>query len=504
MLLKRYGALVDVDLARALKSLYDDTESSDPARAAAAAGALMALANTADDPEVRGLAAWTNGMARLDRGQMEEAIACLNDAEAQFLALEQPYTAAATQVSKLIALAMLGRYDEAIGCGLQARDVFLAHGDTLAAGKIEQNLGNIYYRRERYREAEQFYRSARERFMALGDQKQLTLADSNLANVLALQHYFREAARLYEEALARAEAAGLDVMQAMIECNLGCLALDQGRYDQALDWLERSRRRYTALGMHHQVARRELDLADAYLELNLAPEAAAIYARVVPTFAELGMRAERARGLANHGRARLLLGQIDEAHALLSEARALYAAEGNVVGEALVMLIEAQIHYAEGNYAATAELAMQAEHPLAEARIWGRLLLARWLRGDALRALGQEHAAQTLLASTLRHAERSVVPQVAQRCHASLGMLAASEGNTERAEAAFKRAIELIEALRTPLPAEEFLIAELAISFELIADLASDDWRADCRFSSIRSSHTSRHHEYMLLGQNIR
>ena len=309
-LLKRYGALANVDLARALKRLYDDTESSDPARAADAVGALMALADTADDPEVRGLAAWTNGMARLDRGQMEEAIPYLNDAEAQFLAIGRPHTAAATQVSKLIALAMLGRYDEAIGCGVQARDLFLAHRDMLAAGKIEQNLGNIYYRRERYREAEQFYRSARERFMALGDQKQLTLADTNLANVLAVQHRFRDAARLYEEALARAAAAGLDVMQAMIECNLGCFALDQGRYDQALDWLERSRRRYTALEMHHHVASTELELADTYLELNLAPEAAAIYARIVPTFAELGMRAEQARASANH-RTRLFAARTD-------------------------------------------------------------------------------------------------------------------------------------------------------------------------------------------------
>src|SRR5438045_925304 len=120
MLLKRYGVLIDVDLARALKRLYDDTESGDPARAAGAAVALMALADTADDPEVRGLATWTNGMVMLDRGQMEEAIAYLNDAEAQFLALGRPHTAAATQVSKLIALAMLGRYDEAIGCGLRA------------------------------------------------------------------------------------------------------------------------------------------------------------------------------------------------------------------------------------------------------------------------------------------------------------------------------------------------------------------------------------------------
>ena len=136
------------------------------------------------------------------------------------------------------------------------------------------------------------------------------------------------------------------------------------------------------------------------------------------------------------------------------------------------MLIEAQIHYTQGNYAATTELAIQAEHPLAEASIWGRLLLARWLRGDALRALGQQQAAQTLLESTLRDSERWVVPQVAQRCHTSLGMLAASVGDAERAEAAFKRAIELIEELRTPLPAEEFRTAFVADKLTPYTELA--------------------------------
>jgi len=416
MLLSRHTALADVDLARALKALYDDTESSDPARAAGAAAALMALAGGTADPEVRALAAWTTGMATLDNGQMEAAIAYLNDAEARFLALGRLHAAAATQVSKLIALAMLGRYDEAIACGLRARDVFLAHDDMLAAGKIEQNLGNIAHRRERYHEAEQFYRSARERFVMAGDQKLLAFANNGLANVLALQHQFRPAALLYQQALAHAEAVGLEVTQALIECNLGCLALFQGRYDHALDYLERSRRRYAALEMHRMVASTELELADTYLELNLAPEAAAIYARAAPTFANLGMRAEQSRAVANHGRACLLLGQIAAARALLAAARALYAAEGNAVGAALVTLTEAQIHYTEGNYAAAAALAAQAEQPLEEAGIRGRLLLARWLHGEAVRALGQAHAAQTLLESTLRDAELQAVPQVAQRC----------------------------------------------------------------------------------------
>ena len=51
-------------------------------------------------------------------------------------------------------------------------------------------------------------------------------------------------------------------------------------------------------------------------------------------------------------------------------------------------------------------------------------------------------------------------------------MLAASAGDTERAEAAFKRAIELIEELRTPLPAEEFRTAFVADKLTPYTELA--------------------------------
>jgi len=283
LLLARHSKLVDARLARALKALYDAAESSDPPRAAGAAAALACLAGATDDPETRGLARWTAGMAALDAGRLEQAIADLAAARAEFMALRQPLQGAAVDVSSLIALAIVGRYDEALACGEAARDVFLAHADLLAAGKIEQNLGNIHWRRGAFPEAEQCYRAARERFLAAGDQKELARVHNNLANALSVQHLFRDAAATYEQALAYAQAAGLDVTQAEIECNVGCCALDQGHYDRALDYLERARRRYVALGMPRMAAGVDLELADTYLELNLAREAAAIYDRIAAT-----------------------------------------------------------------------------------------------------------------------------------------------------------------------------------------------------------------------------
>lgn len=462
-LLKQHSALADVELAYALKDICLDDWSSSPARATGAAAALKTLSSLTNNCEVDALARWVAGFAAvMAEGQIERAITLLEDSEAIFLSLDKPHTAASTQVIKLYALALLGRYDEAIACGLRARAVLIAHGDLRAVAKIELNIGNIYLRRDLYQEAEKFQLAARERFAAFNDQKQIAKIDNNLAIIYSSQHKFRRAEQLYDRALRSAEAAGLILTQAEIEASMGNLALFQGRYDRALDYLERSRRKYAALGMPHHSAVAQQEIADAYLELNLAPEAADIYERVTKTFAELGMQGEQARALAQHGRALILMNRMDRAHALLTEARRLYAAEGNPVGEAMVMITEAQLHHTEGNYEAASAAALLAEEPLALAGTWRRQLLARWLRGEAALAQGREEEARTLLESTLHDAESLSQPDIAQRCHTSLGLLAVAADETKAAEASFERAVKLIEDLRAPLPAEEFRTAFFA------------------------------------------
>src|SRR3954471_17340173 len=164
-LLASHSALADAGLAWALKDLYFESSASDPNQAAGAAAALAALSQLSDDAEERALAAWTAGLVALQLdGQMERAVEQIDQAATQFERLGRADTSAATQVSKVYALAMLGRYEQAIATGLRARDVMLAHGDLLAAGKIEQNLGNIYHRRDLYPQAEQYYAAARTRF----------------------------------------------------------------------------------------------------------------------------------------------------------------------------------------------------------------------------------------------------------------------------------------------------------------------------------------------------
>ncbi|HET9222468.1 MAG TPA: hypothetical protein VFO07_08190, partial [Roseiflexaceae bacterium] len=82
-LLARYAALADVELAIALKELFDQHESSDPARAIEAAHVLEVLADATDVPVIHALAAWIAGMAAQLDGRLERSIEYLGSAEAQ-------------------------------------------------------------------------------------------------------------------------------------------------------------------------------------------------------------------------------------------------------------------------------------------------------------------------------------------------------------------------------------------------------------------------------------
>jgi tetratricopeptide (TPR) repeat protein len=459
-LIRRFVAPADgAELAGALKQICLDSWTSDPNRAIRAAQALSTLAEINRAPEIVAFADWTAGVAAMINGQLRRAVERFEAAEKAFQTLGRNETAAATQVGKLYPLALLGRYDEAIETGLRAREIFLEAGDEAAAGRVENNLGNIFQRAERYAEAERFLRLARERFLALGDFKLLAQITNSLAYVLSCRYEFREAETFYEEALKFAGEAALAVTKAEIESNLGYFSLFQGRYDRALEFLERARRGYAELEMPHQSAIAELEMADAYTELNLFAEAAEIYSRVIPLFAEIGMPIEHARALANFARVRFVLGGAEKAHALLAAARQIFASCRSEIGEATVLLNEAQFLFAEGKFAETIQTLGQAELPLERAGIKGARLAADCLRAEAWRALGNLADARRLLEETLAEAEAGEIPPLTARCLTALGLTAKAAGETKDAENYFKRAVSVVENLRAPLPSEDFRAA---------------------------------------------
>src|SRR5688572_21257681 len=121
-LLWENSRLADLDLAYCLKEICLEGWSTHPAKALGAADSLRLLAEIRPNPEIKALAAWAAGLKALIDGQMQLAVSEFEEAERRFIGVGKIQTAAATQVGKLIALSMLGRYQEAIECGLRARE----------------------------------------------------------------------------------------------------------------------------------------------------------------------------------------------------------------------------------------------------------------------------------------------------------------------------------------------------------------------------------------------
>ena len=81
------------------------------------------------------------------------------------------------------------------------------------------------------------------------------------------------------------------------------------------------------------------------------------------------------------------------------------------------------------------------------------------MKGETLRHLGKYETAENLLEKTFAEAVKQEQKKIAQISLNSLGKIALQTGDTSKAERHFKKAIELIEKLRAPLPAEEFRMA---------------------------------------------
>jgi CHAT domain-containing protein len=442
----------DAQLAAVFQQICYEVWTHEPQKISVIVEILRQLTDYTGNPEIGAYAEWTAAIENLVNGRLEDCVRRLDESEKQFRDLGKFHAAATTQISKLYALALLGRYDEAVACGLRAREVFVAENDLYSVGKIEHNIGNLYWRRDFYREAEPFLASAHGHFEQIGDQRQLAMVENCQAFVAALQNNFRAAATVYERALKRSAENNLVVTEAEIETGLSNLYLFQGRFDLALKFMERSRRKYDLLGMPHQSANCELEIADIYLELNLLPEAVAFYEKTEAKFSELGMRAELARSRLNHAKALFLLDEAERAAALLDEAEKLFAAEGNSIAVASARLSRAQFYFRENKID---EAEAQAESALREFIAGGNRrheLLARWLLGEISLRRGENEKAKAVFRETLETAVAAGARQIEYLCLVGLGKI---DGD----EKFFLEAVKLVENSRSALSAEEFRTA---------------------------------------------
>ena len=472
-LLSNNSRLADADLARGIKEICYSAWTAEPTKARRAERAINALSHFVEDREIDAYAAWVSGISDITKGRLESAADNLQAASRAFRDIGSEKESALPMVAMLIPLAMLGRYDEAYATGKTALRVFDKHGDELAAGKVEMNLSNILSRQGLYRRSEKLGLAALSRFKKIGETGWRTMAENDLANTYTELNDFRRAEEFYSTALEGARAASMLVTQAEIEGSLGSLSLFRGRYAEALSFFERARAKYEGLGMPHQSAVAELEIAGIYSELNLLKESVEIAKRAAKTLQRLKMQGEEARARADLGRSLIALGDVAAARRELKKAARLFAEERNGNGSTSVILTLAKIGIANASPSAATGLVDMAERAARAGDDQLQKLAAALLRCEQLLAAGQAVAANRRLPNILLRARRFDQPQVEQAAHNLSGKIAVARGDLAKAEKSFSKAVEIVESLRSPLPAEEYRMAFFSAKLEPYENLAT-------------------------------
>lgn len=454
------GAEARLAVGWALKAECYAAWSSDPPRALRAAQALGLLSRAGGPAALAALADWTEGIACLVRSRMDDAVAALDRAAGRWRAAGEPLHAAQTQVPKIMALAVLGRFDDAMACALATDAALRAGGDEHAAAKVRLNLGSLAFSRDEHGPAVEHYRAAAVRFARLGDREHSVMADIGLADALSYLGRFDAAQRSYARARMRADTHGLPVLAASADHGLALLALARGRYREALAGLEAACRAYAALGLEHRRTEAEKNLADAYLEVRLLPEAIARYTELIAALRADAALATLPWAQVQLARACALAGQPQAALQALADAATGFDAQGNAAGSATVQAVHAALLAAAGEAQAARRLAQQARDGFAAAGL-GSHAQAAQLQVAAARVRCGEPAAALVACEALR-AEPTLPPPLQVRVQEVRAEALSALGQRDAARDALDAAIDGVEQLRALLPGEELRRAFLA------------------------------------------
>lgn len=465
-LLKRHKTLANLRLARRLKEICYSAWTSEPTKAQRSALALRDLVSVNPKGEIGAYASWVAGISSVTKGSLEQAIENFDSAADSFRKVGNEHDATQTQVAKLMALALLGRYEDAVVTAKSALKIFRRLGDELAAGKIEMNLANMFSRREMHAESKKYGLSAQRRFAVIGEKRWQTMAENGLAITFAQLNDFRSAEAYYRQALQTAKAADMIVTEAEIEASMGNLALMRGDYAGALRCLELSRQKYEQLKMPHGRTVAELEIADIYAQLNLANEAFEIYARVSPVLKKLKLRREEARARTGLGRSAATLGKHNVARREFVKGAGLYTDEGNAIGAAIAKTELAFLEVSRGESEPALQILAEVEDILRSSENPRHALIADLLRSETFVRLGKSGIAEGLLESVGERAEKYEYRPVLQSALNLLGKISAVMGESKKAEAYFLKSIALIEQTRGEIAADEFRIALLSTNLQ--------------------------------------
>jgi tetratricopeptide (TPR) repeat protein len=460
------------DLAEVLGLLAQHIDQLMLTDLGAALESASLLSETADAlgvpvARVRARRAWAQCLSYSNR--FNEALAVLDEGAALAAELGQRRERALVNMTRLHALARLGRLDEAVEAGESAWHDLVEIGDPVAAAKADVNLGVV--QRMRGRPAEAIIHFERALPTLRGEAMLAAQIQSNRAEALLDLHEFQGAEAAFQEALGIFQEIGAARAAAIVEGNLADLMGRQGRLALALHHFEQARRRIERDGPAGDVARLEAEAAEVQLQMGSVDEARMASAAAMRVLEEQGMTAEAARSRLTLARALASLGEVDEAQRALSQVSAQFESVGQADHARRAMLARAEVLLHQGRLADSRTLVLSVLGDLrdrpADAAQARALLAAIELedgRADESEAQGK---AGLKLAESL-----GLGPLLAQLLHLR-GQALLQMGSAEEALESLLRAVDQVERIRGSLQADRFRTVFHARSASVYEDAVS-------------------------------
>ncbi|MGC1605904.1 MAG: CHAT domain-containing protein [Candidatus Acidiferrum sp.] len=457
--LSRNKALVRSEVVKQLADLVLEKIRVDTKEALHLAEAAVLIGGKLRRKEDLALGIRAKANALYACGDNRAAVEHHEQAIAMYESLGNLKEAARTLSSSIQPLILLGEYDRAFKSSERAREIFTKLGEPRRIANLDNNVGNIFHRQDRFAEAMLHYESAYKTLSEHQDWERAAITLHNMAMCLISLNDFARSLDCYRKARELCVRYDMPLLRDQADYNIAYLYYFRGEYSRAIEMLFATRRACEASGDAYHFALCHLDLSEIYLELNLSEEAREMAHEGFLRFEKLGMGYEAAKTLANEATAYGQQGKIVQSLERFAKARAMFAAEKNLVWPWLLDLYQSLLLFHEGRYFEARRLCAGAAVFFDQSALQGKAALAHLLLARIALQVGELPAAQLETDAAIAKISGLQAPVLAYQTHFLRGQLAQSSGDRPAALAAFQEARKSLEALRSRLHAEELKIS---------------------------------------------
>jgi len=457
--LSRHKALLRSEVVKQLSDLVLEKIRVDTKEALHLAQSAVLIASKLRRKEDIALATRTKANALYASGDNRAAVEHHEQAIAMYDSLGNLKEAARTLSSSIQPLILLGEYDRAFKSSERAREIFTQLGEPRRIANLDNNVGNIFHRQDRFEEAMLHYESAYKTLAENHDWERAAITLHNMAMCLISLNDFSRSLDCYQKARELCVRYDMPLLRDQADYNIAYLYYFRGEYSRAIEMLFATRRACEATGDAYHFALCHLDLSEIYLELNLSEEAREMAHEGFLRFEKLGMGYEAAKTLANEATAYGQQGKTVQALERFTKARAMFAAEKNLVWPWLLDLYQGLLLFHEGRYFEARRLCSGAAAFFDQSALHGKAALAHLLLARIALQVGELPAAQSETDAAISKISGLQAPVLAYQTHFLRGQLAQSRGDRSSALASYQEARKSLEALRSRLHAEELKIS---------------------------------------------